>query len=170
MTDEQNNAQPEETTTPATEEATVDQPVAEQPAEESPAVATEEATADEPVAEESSAQETVEETLKSWWDEVEVAGHDAVEYIRDLIEKGNIRHILLVNDKDETLLEIPLAAGVMVGAGAVVIAPILAAVGVAVALLAKIRIRIERIDVAEEATTEAAAEEATTEENNDSQA
>lgn len=171
MTEQENNMPVDETTPaqPVEESATV---VEETVAEEFPL------GAEEPVAEESAPAEgegqTVEETLKSWWDEVEVAGHEAVEYIRGLVEQGNVRHIRLVNDKDETLLDIPLAAGVVVGAGATILAPFLVAVGVAAALLAKIRIRIERVDAtdaaAEETSSEASAEASATEESNDSQA
>ncbi|MFZ4826708.1 MAG: DUF4342 domain-containing protein [Phototrophicaceae bacterium] len=172
MTEQENNMPLEETTPdqPAEEQVAEESaPAAEEPVAEESAPAVEEQAAEEsaPVAE----GQTVEETLKSWWDEVEVAGHDAVEYIRGLVEEGNIRHIRLVNEKDETLLDIPLAAGVVVGAGAAVIAPFLLAVGVAAALLAKIRIRIERVDANETPVAEESpAESSATEENTDTQA
>ncbi|MBU0612816.1 DUF4342 domain-containing protein, partial [Patescibacteria group bacterium] len=53
------------------------------------------------------------------------------EKVKELIKEGNARRIIINNEKGESLIEIPVTVGV-VGA---LIAPVLAAVGAAAALL-----------------------------------
>jgi integral membrane sensor domain MASE1 len=79
-----------------------------------------------------------EETTKK--EEFKVNGEEVVAKIKELIKAGNIRRIILKNEKNETIIEIPLTFAV-VGA---VIAPILAAVGAVAALLTNCTIVVER--------------------------
>ena len=65
------------------------------------------------------------ETVKK---EFKVAGDKLMATVKKLLHEGNVRRISIKN-KGRTLLEIPLTAGVAVGALAIVITPILAAVG-----------------------------------------
>lgn len=73
-------------------------------------------------------------------EEFKVSGEEVVAKIKQIIKAGNVRRIILKNDKDKTLLEIPLTFAV-VGA---VLAPMLAAVGAMAALLTKCTIVVER--------------------------
>jgi integral membrane sensor domain MASE1 len=75
-------------------------------------------------------------------EEFRVDGEEVVAKIKELIKAGNIRRIILKNEKEEVIMEIPLTFAV-VGA---VIAPILAAVGAMAALLTKCTIVVERKD------------------------
>jgi integral membrane sensor domain MASE1 len=75
-------------------------------------------------------------------EEFKVNGDEVLAKIKELINAGNIRRIILKNEKEETLIEIPLTFAV-VGA---VIAPLLAAVGAMAALLTKCTIVVERRD------------------------
>ena len=73
-------------------------------------------------------------------EEFKVSGEEVLAKIKELIKAGNIRRIILKNEKEETILEIPLTFA-LVGA---VIAPVLAAVGAMAALLTKCTIVVER--------------------------
>lgn len=69
-----------------------------------------------------------------------VNGHEALKKVKELIKEGNIRRIIIKNEKDEVLMEIPLTAAVI----GTVFAPILAAVGALVALMNKCTIEVEK--------------------------
>ena len=73
-------------------------------------------------------------------EEFKVSGDEVLAKIKELIKAGNIRRIILKNDEDKVILEIPLTFAV-VGA---LIAPVLAAVGAMAALLTKCTIVVER--------------------------
>ncbi|MEM8559346.1 MAG: DUF4342 domain-containing protein [Bacteroidota bacterium] len=75
--------------------------------------------------------------------EIKVAGSQLVDKVRDLIEEGNVRRIAIKKD-ERTLLEIPLTVGVGAGAAAVLLTPMLAALGAIAALVTDITLVIER--------------------------
>lgn len=73
-------------------------------------------------------------------EEFKVSGEELLAKIKDLIKEGNIRRIIIKNEKDEILIEIPLTYAV-VGA---LLAPTLAAVGAIAALVTKCTIVVEK--------------------------
>jgi Domain of unknown function (DUF4342) len=73
-------------------------------------------------------------------EEFRVSGDEVVAKIKEIIKAGNVRRIILKDEKDDTVIEIPLTFAV-VGA---VLAPMLAAVGAMAALLTKCTIVVER--------------------------
>jgi hypothetical protein len=73
-------------------------------------------------------------------EEFRVSGEELLKKIREIIEEGNARRIIVRNEEGHTMMEIPLTVAV-VGA---VLAPILAAVGAMAALLTKCTIVVER--------------------------
>ena len=73
-------------------------------------------------------------------EEFRVTGKELVDKIKELLRQGNIRRIIIKNEKGVTLIEIPLTIAV-IGA---VIAPVLAAVGAIAALVTKCTIIVER--------------------------
>lgn len=73
-------------------------------------------------------------------EEFKVSGDEILKKVKELIEQGNIRRIIIKNEKGDTLVEIPLTFAV-VGA---VLAPILAAVGALAALVTNCTIIVER--------------------------
>jgi hypothetical protein len=77
---------------------------------------------------------------KTWKEEFKVSGEEVLSKIKELIKEGNITRILLKNENDEVIMEIPLTFA-LVG---VILAPIFAAVGAAAALLTKCTIVVER--------------------------
>jgi integral membrane sensor domain MASE1 len=73
-------------------------------------------------------------------EEFKVSGEEVLKKVKELIKQGNIRRIIIKNEKGDTLVEIPLTFAV-VGA---VIAPVLAAVGALAALVTNCTIIVER--------------------------
>ena len=73
-------------------------------------------------------------------EEFKVSGEQVVSKVKQLIEEGNARKIIIKNESGETLIEFPLT----IGAVGVVIAPTLAAVGALAALVTNCTIVVER--------------------------
>ena len=77
--------------------------------------------------------------------EFKVKGGQLVDKVREVIEEGNARRIIIKKD-DRVLLEFPLSVGVGGAAAALLLAPTLAAVGGIAALVTDVKIIIEKID------------------------
>jgi hypothetical protein len=75
-------------------------------------------------------------------EEFKISGNEILNKIKELIHEGNIRRIILKDESGKTFLEIPLTVG-LVGAA---LAPILAAIGAAAALVTKMTIVVEKVD------------------------
>ncbi|HLA63667.1 MAG TPA: DUF4342 domain-containing protein [Rhodothermales bacterium] len=75
--------------------------------------------------------------------EAKVASNELVDRVRELIEEGSVRRIVIKRG-EKTLLEIPLTVGVGAGAAAVLFTPVLAAVGALAALVSDITLVVER--------------------------
>ena len=73
-------------------------------------------------------------------EEFTISGDKLIGKIKNLIKEGNIRRIIIKNEKGDTLIEIPLTIGVI----AAVLAPVLAAVGAIAALVTNCTIIVER--------------------------
>jgi CBS domain-containing protein len=72
----------------------------------------------------------------------QVSGDLLVSKVKELVHEGNIRRIIIKDDDDKTLIEIPLTIGVV---GAVLL-PVWAAIGAIAALVTKCTLVIERIE------------------------
>ena len=81
---------------------------------------------------------------RTWTEEVEIDGGELVDRVKELIEEGNVRRLIIRKPNDDILLEVPLTAGVAVGGVVTIFAPVLAALGAMAALLAKVKIQIVR--------------------------
>lgn len=75
--------------------------------------------------------------------EIKVKGSQLLERVREAVDEGNARRIIIRNN-DRVLLEFPLSVGVGGTAAALLIAPQLAAIGAIAALLTDVEIIIER--------------------------
>ena len=73
------------------------------------------------------------------WETIELKSGQVVDKLKEIVEAGNVRRVR-VRNKNGTIAEFPLTAGV-IGA---VIAPVAAAIGVIVALIKDCSIEIER--------------------------
>ena len=82
----------------------------------------------------------------TWTERIEIAGSELVERVKELVAKGNVRRVIVRNEKGEILMEIPLTAGVVVGGALAIAYPLLAALGAVGALVARVRVDIVRTD------------------------
>lgn len=83
-------------------------------------------------------------TEHNWREEIEMAGSQLVERVKELIAEGNVRSLIIRNADDKVMLEIPLTAGVAVGGVITLVVPVLAALGALAALLAHVKVEIVR--------------------------
>ena len=74
-------------------------------------------------------------------EEFEVTGEKVLETVKQIVREGNIRRITIRNSEGESLIEIPLTAGVV---GAMIL-PVWAAIGALAALVTKCTIVVEKL-------------------------
>ncbi len=84
---------------------------------------------------------------KDWKEEIFIAGNELVDRIKELVAEGNVRRLIIRKPDGESLLEIPLTAGVAVGGAVTIMAPVLAALGALAALIKDFKLEIIRTDV-----------------------
>lgn len=73
-------------------------------------------------------------------EEYSVCGEDLLSRVKELVREGNIRRITIRSEEGNTLIEIPLAIGVV---GAMLL-PVWAAIGAIAALVTNCTIAVER--------------------------
>ena len=83
-----------------------------------------------------------EKPERNWTEKIMVAGNELVDRIKTLVAEGNVRRLIIRKPNGESLLEIPLIAGVAVGGVVTIIAPVLAALGALAALIAKFKVEV----------------------------
>lgn len=81
---------------------------------------------------------------KTWYEEFKVAGDDLLTKVKETIHEGNVQRIILKNEEGQTLMELPLTAGVTLAVLSVALAPALAAVGAIAALVTHVTLVVER--------------------------
>lgn len=81
---------------------------------------------------------------EKWYEEFKVSGDQVMEKVKELVREGNVRRVFIKNEKGDTLIEVPLTAGVAVSAITAAVAPGLVAVGAVAALLTQVTIGVER--------------------------
>jgi len=91
-------------------------------------------------------------------EEIKVKGNQLVDKVREIIEEGNARRIIIRKDEKQ-VLELPLTVGVGGVTAAILFAPVLAAVGAFAALVSDVHVIIERETTVESADEEEAEEE-----------
>jgi hypothetical protein len=79
-------------------------------------------------------------------EEFRVTGEAVLQKVKDLIQQGNVRRVILKNEEGNTLIEIPLTIGAAVGTAAVILLPVWAAIGAIAALAAHLTIVVERVE------------------------
>ena len=80
---------------------------------------------------------------KTTWETFTTTGEHLLKKIKELIEEGNVRKIIIKDKNGKELMTFPLTIGV-VGA---VLAPVLAAVGALAALIGECTLSVEREEV-----------------------
>lgn len=110
------------------------------------------------MSEEKNKNNSLPEDKKPFNEELEVAGSQLVEQVRNLIEQGNIRRLIIRDQENRVLLEIPLTIGAVAGGALLMFYPLLAGLAVVGGLVAKLRIEIVRVLDDEVSTPEALVE------------
>jgi hypothetical protein len=89
---------------------------------------------------------------KTMTEELEVMGNQLVDRVKELIEQGNVRRLIIRDQNSRTLLEIPLTVGVVAGGALAVFWPLLAGLAVVGGIVARLKIEVvrENPDVIEE--------------------
>jgi hypothetical protein len=77
-----------------------------------------------------------------WTEKLRVQGEAIKERVEQVVREGNVRRIIIRNDRGEKVLEMPVTIGV-VGVAA---APMLSAVGALVGLAARWTLEVERVE------------------------
>jgi len=83
---------------------------------------------------------------RNFTEEISVLGSQLGSKIKELIEEGNVRRILVQDMQGKTLLEIPLNLGVAAGAGLLFLAPLLAGLGAIATVATRARVVVERYE------------------------
>ena len=82
---------------------------------------------------------TVDQEQRSRRTTVRLKGQAFVDKVKELVHQGNVRRIVIKNDADHIVMEIPVTAGVV----AAVVAPVVTAVGAIAALANEWSIEVE---------------------------
>ncbi|WP_126975348.1 DUF4342 domain-containing protein [Frigidibacter oleivorans] len=93
-------------------------------------------------------------------EEIEVGGSQLIDKVKHLIAEGRVRK-LRIRTEDDFSLELPVNVGLLAGGVVALGAPWLAAIGVIAALVARVKIEVEREPEAAPAETPAAEAAAT---------
>lgn len=78
------------------------------------------------------------------YEEFRVDGEALISKVKEILHEGNVRRIIIKNEKGEVLIEVPLTVGVV---GAILI-PVWAAIGAIAALAANFTIVVEKVEPA----------------------
>ena len=83
---------------------------------------------------------------KTLTEEFKVTSEQAVSKVKELVQEGNVRRVILKTEEGRTLIEVPLTVGVAAAAGVLLLAPVLAAVGAFAAIVTHLTIVVERVE------------------------
>lgn len=85
---------------------------------------------------------------KTTYEELQVVGEQLLAKVKELLHEGNVRRII-IKQEGQTIMEIPLAVGVV----SVLVAPMLAAIGAISALITQCSIEVVRVERTEPPTS-----------------
>jgi hypothetical protein len=78
---------------------------------------------------------------KTYTERFKVAGETVLTKVKELIHEGNVRRLIIKNEDERILIEVPLT----IGAVGVLLAPVAAAIGAIAALVTHCTIEVERV-------------------------
>ncbi len=84
------------------------------------------------------------EGSRKYWEEIEVEGRQLIDRVKELIQEGNVRRLIIKDEDGKYLVEIPLTVGVVAGSILALGAPVMAALGALAALVAHVKIDVQR--------------------------
>lgn len=79
-------------------------------------------------------------------EEIEVAAEGLADRVKELIQEGNVRRLIIRKENGDKLLEVPLTAGVAVGGVLTIIWPLVTALAAMTGLLTRVKIEVIRKD------------------------
>jgi hypothetical protein len=85
-----------------------------------------------------------EERKRTFVEEVEVAGNQLVERVKELAKESSTRRVIIKNTEGEELITVPLTFGVVAGGILTLYAPLLAALGALAGLVTRVRLEVIR--------------------------
>jgi hypothetical protein len=85
--------------------------------------------------------------FRTHYEEFKVQAKDLVDKVGSLVHEGNVRRIIIKDEKGNTFIEIPLTVGVVTALAV----PVLAGLGAIAALVANFTLGVERTEKAAEA-------------------
>jgi hypothetical protein len=77
-------------------------------------------------------------------EEFQATGKELIDRVRDILEEGRVRRMVIKNSKGKVLFELPLALGVIGVGGAFAIAPVLSAIATFAFLAKDTRVIVEK--------------------------
>lgn len=77
-------------------------------------------------------------------EEFKISGDTLVSKVKELIQQGNTRRIIIKNEEGRTLIEIPLTIGVVGGVVGAAMFPVIAALGAIGAVVAHLTLVVEK--------------------------
>ena len=81
---------------------------------------------------------------KTFTEEIEIAGDQLIERIKEIVAEGNVRQLRLKASDGDIVLETPLTVGVVAGGVVALAAPWLAVLGVIAALVTHVTVEVVR--------------------------
>lgn len=81
---------------------------------------------------------------RTFVEEVEVAGSNLVDRIKELAKEGNTRRVIIKHPDGQELITVPLTLGVVAGGVLTLYAPLLAALGAIAALVTRVKLEVIR--------------------------
>jgi len=79
-------------------------------------------------------------------EEIEVAVEGLADRVKELVQEGNVRRLIIRKENGDKLLEVPLTAGVAVGGVLTIIWPLVTALAAMTGLLTRVKIEVIRKD------------------------
>jgi hypothetical protein len=86
----------------------------------------------------------MDDNKRTFTEEIEIAGSQLVERVREILAEGNVRQLRLKAEDGDIMLETPLTFGVIAGGAVALAAPWLAILGVIAALVTRVRLEVVR--------------------------
>jgi hypothetical protein len=87
-------------------------------------------------------------TKRTFKEEVEVAGTQLVDRVKELAKDSSTRRVIVRNPEGAELISLPLTVGVVAGGVLTLYAPLLAGLGAIAALVTRVKLEVIREEVA----------------------
>ncbi len=81
---------------------------------------------------------------RTWVEEVEVAGNQLVDRIKELVQENSTRRVIVRSEDNKEIFSVPLTTGLVVGGLITLALPVLAALGTVAALVSKAKLEVIR--------------------------